>query len=101
MKKYWLVLFLIALTSAVWLWGRDLIWTPEKAQVQYKLTNVEGKDMVNTVSATGELSAVVTVEVGTEVSGQIKELLVDYNTPVSAGQVIARIDKESYETLMR
>jgi HlyD family secretion protein len=101
MKKYWLVLLIVALAGAVWLWGKDRIWAPEKAQAQYKLAKVERKDMVNTVSATGELSAVVTVEVGTEVSGQIKELLVDYNTPVSAGRIIARIDPESYETLMR
>ena len=101
MKKVWLILLIIALISAAWLWGKDLIWTPEKAQLEYKLTKVERKDMVNTVSATGELSAVVTVEVGTEVSGQIKELLVDYNTPVRAGQIIARIDPESYQTLTR
>ena len=101
MKKYWLVLVMMALAGAAWFWGKDRIWAPEKAQTQYKLTTVERKDMVNTISATGELSAVVTVEVGTEVSGQIKELLVDYNTLVSAGQIIARIDPESYETLMR
>ncbi len=101
MKQYWIVLLIIALASTAWLWGKDRIWAPEKAQAQYKLTIVERKDMVNTVSATGELGAVVTVEVGTEISGQVKELLVDYNTPVNAGQIIARIDPESYETLMR
>lgn len=101
MKKYWIVLLIIALASAVWIWGKDRIWAPEKAEARYKLTKVERKDMVNTVSATGELSAVVTVEVGTEVSGLIKELLVDYNTQVSAGQIIAHIDPESYKTLMR
>jgi len=101
MKKFWIVLLIVALAGAVWLWGKNRIWAPNKAQAQYKLTKVERKDMVNTVSATGALSAVVTVEVGTEVSGQIKELLVDYNSPVSAGQIIARIDPESYETLVR
>jgi HlyD family secretion protein len=101
MKKFWIVLLIIALAGAAWLWGKDRIWAPNKAQIQYKLTKVERKDMVNTVSATGALSAVVTVEVGTEVSGQIKELLVDYNTPVRAGQIIARIDPENYETLVR
>ncbi|MEJ2728974.1 MAG: HlyD family efflux transporter periplasmic adaptor subunit [Deltaproteobacteria bacterium] len=101
MKKFWMLLLIIALVGAAWLWGKDHIWAPNKAQVQYNLTKVERKDMVNTVSATGALSALVTVEVGTEVSGQIKELLVDYNTPVSAGQIIARIDPENYETLVR
>jgi HlyD family secretion protein len=101
MKKFWIALLIIALTGAILLWGKDRIWEPGKAQAKYKLTKVERKDMVNTVSATGALSAVVTVEVGTEVSGQIKELLVDYNTPVSAGQIIARIDPEGYETIVR
>jgi HlyD family secretion protein len=101
MKKFWIVALIIALTGAAWFWGKDRIWAPDKAQARYKLAKVERKDMVNSVSATGELSAVVTVEVGTEVSGQIKELLVDYNSPVSAGQIIARIDPESYETLLR
>jgi len=101
MKKFWIVLLIIALAGAAWLWGKGRIWAPNKAQARYKLTKVERKDMVNTVSATGALSAVVTVEVGTEVSGQIKELLVDYNTPVSAGQIIARIDPEGFETMVR
>jgi len=101
MKKYWIVLLIIALAGVAWFWGKDRIWAPEKAEAQYKLTKVERKDMVNTVSATGELSAVVTVEVGTEVSGQVKELLVDYNTQVRADQIIAHIDPESYKTLMR
>ena len=101
MKKYWIALLVFAVAGAAWFWGKDRFWAPEKVKTQYRLTRIEKKDMVNIVSATGELSAVVTVEVGTEVSGQIKELLVDYNTPVSAGQIIARIDPESYETLMR
>jgi len=101
MKKILIVLLVVVLAAIAWFWGRDRIWKPDKAQAQYRLTKVERKDMVNTVSATGALSAVVTVEVGTEVSGQIKELLVDFNTPVSAGQIIARIDPEGYETLLR
>jgi HlyD family secretion protein len=101
MKKKWIILLIIVLAGVALLWGKDRIRVVDKAQTQYRLTEIERKDMVNTVSATGELSAVVTVEVGTEVSGQIKELLVDFNTPVSAGQIIARIDPESYETMMR
>lgn len=53
---------------------------------------VERGELVSTVSATGTLAAVVTVQVGTQVSGTIKELLVDFNSSVKAGQVIARID---------
>lgn len=58
----------------------------------YKTAKVERGDVVATVSATGNLSAVTTVQVGTQVSGTIYRLLVDYNTPVKKGQIIAEID---------
>jgi HlyD family secretion protein len=44
------------------------------------------------VTATGTLSALVTVQVGSQISGRIQDLLVDFNSPVKKGQVIARID---------
>ena len=49
-------------------------------------------DIKSTVSATGTLNAVTTVSVGTQVSGQVSELLVDYNDHVKKGQLLARID---------
>ena len=49
------------------------------------------------VSASGELNALVTVEVGSEISGQISSLSVDFNSPVRAGQEIARIDPQSFQ----
>jgi HlyD family secretion protein len=48
--------------------------------------------MKATVSATGTLSAVTTISVGTQVSGQISELLVDFNDHVKKGELLARID---------
>jgi HlyD family secretion protein len=44
------------------------------------------------VTATGTLSALVTVQVGSQVSGRVQELLADYNSPVRKGQLLARID---------
>src|SRR5439155_1232004 len=49
------------------------------------------------VSATGTVNAVITVQVGSQVSGQIKELLADFNTRVERGQVIARLDPELFQ----
>jgi HlyD family secretion protein len=49
------------------------------------------------VSATGNLNAVVIVQVGSQISGQIKELLVDFNSVVKKNQVIARIDPDIFE----
>jgi HlyD family secretion protein len=58
----------------------------------YRLATVERGDVTSTVSATGTLGAVSTVQVGTQVSGQIAELNADYNSHVRQGQLIARLD---------
>ena len=50
------------------------------------------------VSATGTLSPLVEVQVGSQVSGRIQELHADFNAPVTKGQVIARIDPRLFET---
>ena len=59
---------------------------------KYEFVQIERGDLENVVSATGTLSAVGTVEVGTQVSGTIDYILVDYNQPVSRGQVLAVLD---------
>ena len=55
-------------------------------------------DIVDAVSATGTLEAVETVEVGTQVSGVVRELTADFNSIVRKGQVIARLDPQLIET---
>ena len=69
--------------------------------VNYRLAVVERGTIKKSVSASGELNAVVTVEVGSEISGQISQLSVDYNSAVTAGQVIARIDPEGFIARVR
>lgn len=59
---------------------------------QYRFATVERGDLEASVSATGTLGAVRTVSVGTQVSGQISELFVDFNDKVKKGQLLARID---------
>jgi HlyD family secretion protein len=63
----------------------------------YRLAQVEKGPIVSAVSSSGSLNAVITVQVGSQVSGQIKELFADYNSEVSKGQIIARIDPENFE----
>lgn len=58
----------------------------------FRFTTVERGDVQAAVSATGSLQAVNTVSVGTQVSGQVSELLVDFNSEVKKGQLLARID---------
>jgi HlyD family secretion protein len=58
----------------------------------YRFATVERGDVQQVVTATGTLDAVTTVKVGTQVSGIISELLVDFNDKVQKGQVVARLD---------
>jgi HlyD family secretion protein len=58
----------------------------------WRFATVQRGNLQATVSATGTLNAVTTVSVGTQVSGQVAELLVDYNDQVKKGQLLARID---------
>ena len=52
------------------------------------------------VTASGSVNPVITVQVGTYVSGAIQELLCDYNTPVKKGQLCAKIDPRPYQTVV-
>ena len=73
-----------------------VLWFHHRADAgttpSYRLGKVERGSVKSTVSATGTLGAVRTVEVGTQVSGQIAALYVDFNSHVKKGQLIARID---------
>src|SRR5216117_4581881 len=64
---------------------------------KYRLARVERGPLTAAVSATGTLNAVITVQVGSQVSGQIKALFVDFNSIVKKNQVIARIDPDIFE----
>jgi HlyD family secretion protein len=64
----------------------------KKPEAVYKTAKIEKGTIISTVSATGNLSAVITVQVGTQVSGTIQKLFVDYNSRVKKGQPIAEID---------
>lgn len=63
---------------------------------EYRLAKVERGAISSVVSATGTLNPVVSVQVGSQISGQIKEIYVDFNSTVKKGQVIARIDADTF-----
>ncbi len=73
----------------------------DKARTQYVTAKLEKRDLVRSISTTGTLRAVITVDVGSQISGRISEILVDFNSPVKKGQVIARLDPLSYEAQVR
>ncbi|MBI4562917.1 MAG: HlyD family secretion protein, partial [Candidatus Rokubacteria bacterium] len=68
---------------------------------RYRFAKVERGPITATVSATGNLNAVITVQVGSQISGQIKELYADFNSPVKKAQIIARIDPETFEAKVK
>lgn len=91
-SRRWLVggaaLGVVGILAGVLAW-RALTGSDQGA---WRTSTVTRADLVQTVTATGTLSAVVTVDVGTQVSGRITELAVDFNDEVAEGQLLARID---------
>ncbi|MGH7366087.1 MAG: efflux RND transporter periplasmic adaptor subunit [Candidatus Rokuibacteriota bacterium] len=67
------------------------------ARPAFRTEVVSRGPLSSAVSATGTLNAVITVLVGSQISGQVKELFADFNSQVKKGQVIARIDAETFE----
>jgi HlyD family secretion protein len=67
---------------------------------RFRFAKVDTGTIVSAVSSTGTVNPVVTVLVGSQVSGQIKELLADFNTPVTSGQIIARLDADQTDARM-
>ncbi len=100
MKKSYVVVgvLVLALVGAGGWW-----WTQRSNAdaVQYRTGKIERGALQSAVSATGAVSPVTQVTVGTQVSGQIKEILADFNAEVKAGQLIAVIDPETFEYRVR
>ena len=95
-----LSLLLVAITIGAALSGY-LYAHNHRGAPQYRFERAERGPLVAAVSAMGTLNAVTTVQVGTQVSGQIKELYADFNSVVRKGQVIARIDPATFEARVR
>jgi HlyD family secretion protein len=75
--------------GAVWFVQQQAAQDPEK---RYRLATVEQGEITQTVSANGTLNPVVLVSVGTQVSGTVKKLYVDFNDPVKKGQPLLELD---------
>lgn len=88
MKKYLLVAAVVVLLVIVGFF----VFRSRKPEITYRTMPVERGDIVSVVAATGNLSAVTTVQVGSQVSGPIQKLHVDYNSRVRKDQPIAEID---------
>jgi HlyD family secretion protein len=94
----WIVLFVILVAgAAVWRY-RVAHRTPE---AQFKTAPAEQRRIVGKVTASGTLSALVTVQVGTQVSGRVQKLFADFNSPVKKGELVAKIDPQLFEAAVQ
>ncbi len=98
-KRYWIALVLL-LALGVASTGY-LFWWKKSDLPKYRMAAIEKGRLVASVAATGTLQPVISVQVGSQVSGQLKEVLVDFNSLVKKNQLIARIDPESFEYRVR
>jgi HlyD family secretion protein len=88
MKKYLVITAVIIVMAGI----AGFFFYKRTPEISYKTAKIERGSIVSTVAATGNLSAVTTVQVGTQVSGTIQKLYVDFNSRVKKGQTIAVID---------
>ena len=91
----WLVLILVAAGAYLW-WRRSGSVTA--TTLTFRTAAVQRGDVTLTVTGSGTLSALTTVDVGSQVSGNIAKLYADYNDAVTAGQLLAEIDPSTYES---
>jgi HlyD family secretion protein len=93
MKKLLIgVVLAIAVAGAAYLYLKK-----DNGAPTFRTAKVERGDIVDTITATGNINAVTTVSVGSQISGTIQKLFVDYNSRVKKGDVIAQIDPELLE----
>ena len=88
---------LVVAAGGLWIWRRAIA---DDTPV-YRFATVERGDLEAAVSATGTLSAVTTVSVGTQVSGKVVATFADFNDAVKKGQLVARIDPTLLEQAVR
>jgi HlyD family secretion protein len=94
--KYLIVILILTGVLAWWFWpGKN------NNTFQYQTAEVQRGDLTVTVTATGILQPLNQVDVGTEISGTVQKVLVDFNDKVTAGQILARLDTEQLSAKLR
>ena len=73
------------------------IWQPVKAESAYKTQKLNFGEITQKITASGIINPISTVNIGTQVSGTIAEIFVDYNSPVKQGQLLAQIDPALFQ----
>lgn len=96
-RRIWIISSLLVVATIGW----ALAARTGSANTAYRYVEVAEGTIESTVSATGNLQATETIEVGTQVSGQIAQIYVDFNETVEAGQLLATIDPTLLEQAVR
>ncbi len=94
-RKTWIIIGSVVVVVALGgLWMRS---RTHKAAPKYRTAAVERGDITETVSATGSVEPVLQVQVGSQVSGTLAKLYVDYNSQVKSGQVLAQLETSAFK----
>ncbi|HSY20826.1 MAG TPA: efflux RND transporter periplasmic adaptor subunit [Polyangiaceae bacterium] len=91
----WIAVLLLVIGAGGAYWRYR--WLHRAPEVEYKTAPVERRHIIGRITASGTLSAIVTVQVGTQVSGRVSKLNADFNSPVKKGDVVAKIDPQLFE----
>jgi HlyD family secretion protein len=92
-----LVAIALATTGGVGYW----LTSANGQQAGYRLAKIEKGSLTAAVAAAGTLNPVSAVQISSQISGQIREIMVDFNSAVKKGQLVARIDPETYQHRLR
>ncbi|MCG3147314.1 MAG: Macrolide export protein MacA [Verrucomicrobiae bacterium] len=79
-----------------WIMALALLTGCSKEKPTYQTTDLTRGELIQSVTATGQLNPVTNVQVGCQISGTIEQLFADYNSPVTNGQIVAQLDARSY-----
>lgn len=98
MKKKWIIGIAVLVVAVVVVFGLTTLNKNGNNGVRFKKEAIKKGSIEALVVTTGTLNPVSTVDVGSQVSGKIEDIYVDFNSEVKAGQIIARIDQSAFST---
>jgi len=96
MKTIITLILLIGIGGGAWWWFHR----GKEEEVHYQTAAIGRGELTQVVTATGTLNPVVNVQVGSQISGNIKKLAADFNSPVKAGEMVAQLDPAIYQAIV-